>query len=272
VRILTLNLWGRRGDWERRRQVIIAELRAIDPDLVAFQESIKTDAYDQVRDLLGAHYNIVHQEEREPGGSDDVEAGQGISIASRWPFREVREIDLHVTPRTADFACGALLVEVQAPEPIGRIVFVNHFPNWQLALEYERELQAVAAARAIEDLAGQDPGHVVVAGDLDADPTAASIRFWTGRQSLGRMSVCYRDAWESVHLGEPGHTFTKRNPLMNAWDWPFERIDYILVRCGLHGGPTLQIEDCSLAFDEAVDGIWASDHFAVVADLVLPQH
>lgn len=153
MRILSLNLWGRRGEWERRRQVLRTGLGALDPDLVAFQESIKTDRYDQVRDLLGPNYYLAHQEIREPGGPADVEAGQGISIASRWPIEDVHELDLHVTPRTADFACGVLLAQIQAPPPIGPLLFVNHFPNWQLAFEYERELQAVAAARAIEERA-----------------------------------------------------------------------------------------------------------------------
>ena len=71
-------------------------------------------------------------------------------------------------------------------------------------------------------------------GDLDADPDATSIRFWSGRQSLGGMSVCYRDAWESMQPQEPGHTFTPENPLMALanWDWPFRRLDYLFVRCG----------------------------------------
>ena len=84
------------------------------------------------------------------------------------------------------------------------------------------------------------------------------------------MSACYRDAWESAHPGEPGHTFTPRNPLMGDRDRPFRRIDYLSVRCGEHGGPTLAISACALTFDEPVDGVWASDHFGVVADLALP--
>jgi endonuclease/exonuclease/phosphatase family metal-dependent hydrolase len=271
VRFLTLNLWGRRGEWERRRQILIAGLLTLQPDIVAFQESVKTDSYDQALDVLGPEYHLVHQTTREPGGPGDVEAGQGISIASRWPVTLLRELELRVTPRTANFACGALIAEVRAPLPIGSLLFVNHFPNWQLSFEYERELQAVVTATAIEELAEHGPSHAVVVGDLDADPSAASIRFWTGRQSLDRMSVCYRDAWESTRPGEQGKTFTRRNPLMNAWDWPFGRIDYILVRCGLHGGPTLEIQNCSLAFDAPIDGLWATDHFGVVADLAVPS-
>jgi endonuclease/exonuclease/phosphatase family metal-dependent hydrolase len=54
------------------------------------------------------------------------------------------------------------------------------------------------------------------------------------------------------------------------WDWPFRRLDYILVRCGLHGGPTLEVAACGRIFDEPVEGVWASDHFGLVADLAVP--
>ena len=262
ARVVTLNLWGIRGDWPARRRVIAAGLRELRPDLVAFVEAITTDDYDQVVDLLGDGYHVAHQAEREPDG-------QGVSIASRWPIEEVHEVDLNVTPRTADFACTTLVAKITAPEPFGPLVFVNHVPSWQLQYEHERELQALAAARFVEELAGDR--HVVFAGDFTADPDSAGVRFLTGRQSLDVTSVCYRDAWESAHPGEPGETFTPGNPLVYDWDWPFRRLDYVLVRCGEHGGPTLAISSCERIFDEPVDGVWASDHFGVVADLELPQ-
>ncbi|HZR40511.1 MAG TPA: endonuclease/exonuclease/phosphatase family protein [Ktedonobacteraceae bacterium] len=267
IRILTLNLWGRNGAWDDRRSVLSEGFRALQPDLVALQEAIKTDEYDQVIDLLGPDWHVAHQKGRDP-------EGMGISIASRWPLREVRELDLHVTPRTGDFPCGTLVAEIFAPDPIGPLLFVNHFPNWQLDFEYERELQAVVAAQVIEERAHQSGLHVVLVGDLDAEPDAASIRFWSGRQSLGGMSVCYRDAWESAHPHEAGHTFTPDNPLMAManWDWPFRRIDYLFVRCGEHGGPTLKISSCQRVFDEPIGGVWASDHFGLVADLTTPEH
>jgi endonuclease/exonuclease/phosphatase family metal-dependent hydrolase len=42
VRVLTLNLWGRRGDWDARRRVIVDALRELRPDLVALQEAVVT--------------------------------------------------------------------------------------------------------------------------------------------------------------------------------------------------------------------------------------
>jgi endonuclease/exonuclease/phosphatase family metal-dependent hydrolase len=274
VRVATLNLWGRRGPWAERRSVLIDGFRELRPDLVAFQEAIIGEGYDQAVDLLGPRFHVAHQRGREVNRRDGTEDGQGASIASRWPIGEVREVDLNVTPRTGDFAHTTLIAEILAPDPVGPLLFVNHLPSWQLNFEHERELQAVAAARFVEELVGERGMHVVLAGDFDATPDAASVRFWSGRQSLGGMSACYRDAWESTHPGDPGHTFTASNPLVTHEnpDWALElgrRIDYIFVRCVEHG-PTLEVSACARIFDEPVDGVWASDHFGVVADLALP--
>jgi len=264
VRVATLNLWGRHGAWDERRSVLVDGLRELRPDVVAFQEAVVTDGYDQVADLLGASYHVAHQADRE---------GTGLSIASRWEVGEVWEETLHVTPRIDPSEIA--VAEILAPGPLGTLLFAHHNPSWQLGFEHERELQAVASSRFVEDLLGErEVSHVVLAGDFNAAPDSASMRFWRGLQSLGGTSVCYRDAWESAHPGVPGHTFTPRNPLVTGGDnWPLElgrRIDYVMVRCGRHG-PTLEVIACERIFDEPLDGVWASDHFGVAADLALPE-
>jgi len=170
VRVATLNLWGRSGAWAERRSVLSDGFRALGPDLVALQEPIKTDDYDQVIDLLGPDFHVVHH---NAGLVSDGEHN-GASIASRWPFGEVREVDLNVTPRTAGFPCTTIVTEVLAPDPVGPPLFVNHLPSYQLGFEYERELQAVAAARFVEEFVWERSIHVVLAGDFDADPVSAS--------------------------------------------------------------------------------------------------
>jgi endonuclease/exonuclease/phosphatase family metal-dependent hydrolase len=182
----------------------------------------------------------------------------------------VTEIDLCVTDRVdpADFVGRATAAEFDTP--VGKVLFVNHKPSWRLQLEHERELQAVRAAHVIEDLVAGRAVHTVIAGDFDARPESASVRFWTGRQSLDGTSVHYQDAWELHHQDEPGHTFTATNPLtVEEADWsriPARRIDYVLLRCD-DRGPTLRIGSCQRLFDRPVDGVWASDHFGVTADL-----
>jgi len=107
--------------------VLTTGLSALQADVIAFQEVIFTPDHDQVRDVVAAEMQVVHHSDREPG-ADGVEAGQGISIASRWPIAEVREIDLNVTSRTRDFACSALVARIDAP--VGPLLFVNHLPSW----------------------------------------------------------------------------------------------------------------------------------------------
>ena len=243
--------------------MLAAGLAQLDPDVVTFQEAIKTDGYDQVVELLGPGYQLFHQR----GRSED---GVGASIASRWRLDVIREADLQL--RDDLYASGWIgslaVVQVAAPEPIGPVLVVHHKPTWQSGVELERERQAVASARIVEEILDGTDRHVVLAGDFDATPDSASIRFWRGRQSLDGMSVYYQDAWEAVHGDEPGHTFTPDNGLRSdAWrPRPGRRIDYVMVRCGDHGA-TLDVTDCELAFARPVGGVWASDHFGVVADL-----
>ena len=270
LRVATLNAWGRHGNWPQRRAVLRQGFAALRADLVALQESVVTDDYDQAVDVFGDEVHVVHQGRRSADGT-------GCSIVSRMPPLQVHEIDLCVTERVAAVDFTGRSTAVQVDTAVGPVVFVNHKPSWQLPLERERELQAVGAARFVENLIEDRDGHrtvhVVVAGDFDARPEAASVRFWTGRQSLEGLSVHYLDAWEFAHGDEPGHPFTTANPLVSVEaDWsrvPPRRIDYVLLRCD-ERGPTLRVRSGERLFGEPVDGVWASDHIGVTADLVLP--
>jgi hypothetical protein len=60
-----------------------------------------------------------------------------------------------------------------------------------------------------------------------------------------------------------GHTYTPDSPLLVDEDWPFRRIDHVLVRCAEHGGAALRIRDCRVVGDD----LPAGDHSGLVADL-----
>jgi hypothetical protein len=78
MRVITLNVWNRSGAWPDRRDVLAEGLRRLNPDLLTLQETVVIDGYDQVADLIGHDYTIVHQGGRTPDGV-------GAAIASRWP-------------------------------------------------------------------------------------------------------------------------------------------------------------------------------------------
>jgi endonuclease/exonuclease/phosphatase family metal-dependent hydrolase len=253
LRILTFNVLSPgHADWPARRAVIQAGIDALDPDVIALQEDTG---------FLDTSFAVARHSRSSPDGV-------GAALYSRWPITGVRECDLRVTDRVDMPWAAAVAAEIDAP--FGPLLVVHHKPTWQFGYALERERQAVACARFVEEVVAGRDLHVVLAGDFDDPPDAASVRFWTGKQSLDGFSVAYQDAWS----GPEQHTFTPQNPLVRAGEMPLDRgrrIDHVLVRCGPHG-PTLEVTGCRRCFDQPVAGVWPSDHFGVVADLAVPAH
>jgi endonuclease/exonuclease/phosphatase family metal-dependent hydrolase len=235
VRVATLNVWGRSGDWSARRPELARGFAELAPDVILLQEV--EDGH--VPEFLDAGLNVVHR--------------GFIAVASRR------------APGDVHFLAGERQQAATLIVEFDDLVVVNHFPSWAPAQEAARERETVAAARLVEELAGDR--HVVLGGDLDAVPDAASIRFLRGLQGLDGFSVRYLDAWGALHRGEDGHTFTTRNPLVmeesSVTREEPRRIDYLFVRC-TDDGPTLDVRDCRLIFTDPV----ASDHYGLVADLI----
>jgi hypothetical protein len=73
------------------------------------------------------------------------------------------------------------------------------------------------------------------------------------------------DAWEQVGDGA-GWTWRSDNPYQASSSWPNRRLDYVFVtwpRPKPFGNPVR----AWLAGVDGVDGIWPSDHAAVVVDV-----
>lgn len=270
LRVITFNVLTISDASGRTRQDVVRRiLPGLRPDVVALQEVTRDVELDQAVDLLGPQFTIVDLPGRSASRS-------GECLASRWPLGEINMLDVLIAGDTVEpMRATAVAVEILAPPPWGPLLAVHHRGTYHLQLEHIREQQALATARFVEDLlVGRDDLPVVLLGDFNAAPDAASARFLAGKQSLEGTSVRYVDAWATVHQDEPGHTFTPHNPLVRAGQMPLERgrrIDYILIRSGPHG-PLLDVADCRLIFTEPMDGIWASDHFGVLADLRPPDH
>ncbi|GHJ36570.1 hypothetical protein Sm713_21790 [Streptomyces sp. TS71-3] len=270
LRVLTMNvLEPQYANGGLRRAALGALLEQLAPDVVALQEITGEEA----TRLRADGWHVAPH----PHWSAEPFEGVGAVLAARRPFGRIEQDELRVTERTASTPwCGVVAAELPMPEPLGNVLVVHHKPSFPYGFEHERELQAVATARLVEEaVTVWGARHVVLAGDLDAAPDAASIRFLSGRQSLDGMSVRYQDAWLRLHRDatpSSGHTFSPRNPLVRRGDMPDEegrRIDYIMVRCGSYG-PTLRVAACERAGVEPVRGVQVSDHYGVVADLT-PQ-
>lgn len=264
LKVLTANVYGPANpDWERRFALLARTIRGLAPDVVALQE-VPVDEPATLDRLLGPGYQLSHFSRP----SDDGIAG---TVATRTPHRLVAELDQRVSPLAAETLPWSATTVIELDSAVGPLVVAHHKPSWPFPAEREREEQALIAVRWLEEHVAGRSVHVVVLGDFDATPDAASMQFWRGRQSLGGISVCYQDCWEYAHPydPDPGYTFDLGNPLVAAGEVSTavsRRIDYVLVRAALHG-PTLRTTSCRRIFDQPVDGVWASDHFGVLAEL-----
>src|SRR5205807_3863561 len=131
----------------------------------------------------------------------------GTAVATRWPHRVVEVLDLN-TSGGKDVPWHTLAVIVPVPG-VGELLFIGTTLSWRLSEEAARERQAVA----LSDL---DTRHrtslpTIIAGDFNASPDAACIRYMSGLQSVEGRSVKYHDAWPVAGEG-PGYTWTDDNP------------------------------------------------------------
>jgi endonuclease/exonuclease/phosphatase family metal-dependent hydrolase len=270
LRIVTLNVWNTEGA-SGRFEAINRELRRLDPDLVAFQEVVKTADSNSLDTLLqGLDMQWTHQTDLQKFVPPFSDRYGGSAVATRWPHRAVEALDLRLAD-AADVPWATLAVIVDVPGE-GEMLFICATAAWRLSAEAARERQAIA----ITDL---DARHrcdlpTLIAGDFNANPDAASIRYLTGRQSLHGRSVLYHDAWAVAGSG-PGYTWTIGNPNAKAGADQIvgqsghrSRFDYVFVGSwDAHPKSHARVESARLAFDRPIDGIWASDHFGVIVDL-----
>ncbi|MFH8292896.1 endonuclease/exonuclease/phosphatase family protein [Streptomyces sp. NPDC018059] len=270
LRIVTINVQNNEGD-PRRLGLINQELRRLAPDLVALQEVVDGGSPRHLDELVaGIGLHCTHQSEVMSYAPPFVDRYGGNAVATRWPHKVVEVLDLRLAG-AGDVPWCTLAVKVPLPGE-GELLFISATASWRLDAEAVRERQAVALgdldARHRTDL------PTIIAGDFNAGPDAASIRYLTGRQSLAGRSVHYHDAWEVAGDG-PGYTWSAENENAAAlFDQIVRqpghrrRLDYVFTGSWhAHPKARCEIRAARLAFDRPVGGVWPSDHYGVVVDV-----
>jgi endonuclease/exonuclease/phosphatase family metal-dependent hydrolase len=264
VRVVTWNLWWRFGDWSRRRQAILTVLRDLRPDLCALQEvwaDATTNQAAWLADELGLHHTWgpVSAQERWQRRIGDSTVQFGAALLSRWPLEDPRFEDLPGDP-----ARPLVSALVRAPHAV--VPFVTAHLT---ATGGHSRIRTTQVERVVQ-VTGErlTPDHPpIVAGDFNAQPDSDEIRLLSGdrtRQVVDGLVLL--DAWDFAEPDARGFTWDRRNPYAALGPDPSMRIDYLRVglRYDLAAG---RVRSVRLAGTGAVDGVWPSDHAAVVADL-----
>lgn len=243
MKILTLNTWQERGSWKERWEVILQGLADSRPTMVCFQELFNAQWAGHVQKQTG-YASLLFPE--EPSGlvvySDLPVASWGVCTLTPSPLE--------------DYGRYALWAKIRAGQHTFHL-FNTHL-SWQLEDGASRrrqleELLALIASKASD-------GESILVGDLNAPPDSPEIRWFLKEGE-------FRDLFHELHPGVPGFTWDNRNVYAGAahHKMPDRRIDQVLVR---GSGPVAKhLVSCDLVFTKPRgDGVWASDHFGVLAE------
>lgn len=243
-RIATLNLEQDHKRWEMRRELVIDQLAALQPDVVAFNEiclPLQTGRWLQreVRERLGRSYALLQQSKVNGTSLLDGEA-----LLTRYPVVETANWDY----RTLDMVAQVVRLDIE-----GRVldVYVTHLyrSRGDDALRLYQVQQLLAWIQTRDDVAAR-----VVCGDFNATLDMPSARLMA---SVFRPTQTAPTAFTPLQDtdGTVSHPYWAR----------FDRcIDYLWV-----AGP-LAVHASGVCFDtpSANDPtLWPSDHAGVWADL-----
>jgi endonuclease/exonuclease/phosphatase family metal-dependent hydrolase len=262
MRVLQLNIWARSGPYETREPLLKKLFTDLAPDLIALQEvDVAPNGSNQATELLdGLGYEVFYDRRIGTNRGDP-----GIAIASRHPIldRSVRELGHDGVAIGARIAIGEEALWFACAVPL----------SWLPGREGEREDECIALDEWLTDLAKEDLLPPILAGDFDATPDAASIRFLTGLQSLQGKSTYWADAFAIAGDGSPGYTWSTSSSYVQpfaeavfAQPVHHRRIDYVFVGSPVRWKPRIVVRACRVVGTEN-DGAAPSDHYGVVADL-----
>jgi endonuclease/exonuclease/phosphatase family metal-dependent hydrolase len=261
LRAITLNLWGAEPPLDERMAIVADGLRALAPDIVALQEvrEVPGQLANQAETLASAiGYAHVFEPAVAFGGGHE-----GLAILAREPIVEHSAIELpHANPTERRILLSAKI-------RLGTLDLWAHTThlNYRLTHGKEREDQVAAIAQSISARATDSPQFLM--GDFNARPESDEIRFLRGLHTLGDRRVYWQDAWDRLHPGEPGFTWASANPYTAklAFLEPDRRLDYIFVTPMRKDGRGAVLA-CRQIFDSPNEkGVYASDHFGLLADV-----
>lgn len=273
-RVLTWNLWWRFGDWQARFEAISAVLRETAPDVVGLQEVWArgpVNAAELLARRLGMHWAWVPSPhpERWQRKIGDSSIAFGNAVLSRWPVAGVAHTDLPGPSSGAPDGRRVLLAALDTP--VGRLPF---FTTQLSAFPGRSALRCAQVRRVASFVASHSPSSglpPVVTGDLNAIAESDEVRLLEGFLTEPAVpDLLLVDAWRYAAPSDRGITWARANPHAAVTGEPDARIDYVLVGTP-RGAGAAQVLSARVVGDRPRDGVWPSDHAAVVAELRLGE-
>jgi endonuclease/exonuclease/phosphatase family metal-dependent hydrolase len=242
LRVATLNILNLADRWPERLPLILADMAALQPDVLALQEVVYVMQQDR---LIGAAGEGRYEAIR--GWAGRPEYGNSLLVRSPLEGREVDRLDLGL-------GRSALRMLVKFPGGSSILVVVTHLHHVGPD-EAARDEQTAALVEWLDCTRG--PGATIAMGDFNADP---------GEPTYSRMQAAgFRSAFAEANGHEPAVTWPSglQAPAMDTDGSP-ECLDYIWLR------GDVRVLAARLAFDRPDPEdptLYPSDHVGITAEL-----
>jgi endonuclease/exonuclease/phosphatase family metal-dependent hydrolase len=240
LHVATLNILNLADRWPERLPLILADMAALQPDLLGLQEVVFVMQQDRIIGAAGeGHYRALR------GWAGRPEYGNSLLVRSPLTARDHDRLDLGLQR-------AAHRVVVDAPGGATVLIAVTHLHHIP-ADEAARDGQAAALVDWLEAAPATDA--TLVMGDFNAEPV---------EPTYGRMTGAgFRSAFADANGHEPDVTWPSglQAPAMDT-DGPAGCLDYIWVR-----GAT-RVMGARLVFDRPHPDdptLYPSDHLGIAA-------
>lgn len=244
LHVATLNILNLADRWDERLPLILADMAALQPDVLGLQECVFALQQDR---LIGAA-GVGHYESTR-GWAGRPEYGNALLVRQPLVATASERLDLGLNR-------SAIRARIELNGSATALVVVTHLHH-ETADEAARDEQARLLIDWLADAPASD-GQIVV-GDFNAEPD---------EPTYARMRAAgFRSAYAEANRSEPDVTWPSGlvGPAIDT-DGPPGCLDYIWV------GGSIAVQSAGLVFDRPAvgdPGLYPSDHFGLAAHLVV---
>jgi len=243
LHVATLNIRNLADRWDERLPLLLADMAALQPDILGLQECVFALQQDRVIGSAG-----VGRYESVRGSAGRPEYGNAMLVRQPLAARDVDRLDLGL---------GRSAIRATIGLPGSTVEMVVTHLHHEPADEAARDDQARILIEWLAEHTHAD-GQVVV-GDFNAEPD---------EPTYSRMTAArFRSAYLEANGAEPDVTWPSGlDAPAKDTDGPDGCLDYIWVR------GSIGVESCRLVFDRPAVGdptLYPSDHIGISARLTV---
>ena len=255
IRVMTFNIrYDEPRDgvnaWPNRKEKVASVIRFHKADLVGVQEALLR----QLKDLEGLLKDFAWCGAGRDDGKEKGEFSAILYRKSRFKLLDTRTTWLSETPLVpGSKGWGANYARIVTRAKFYDKLTRKTFFHFNTHFDHESVRARIESARILRKLSADIPGRLafLITGDLNTTQDTEAYIVLTGRGTR------IKDAGQSSVNGNfgPTSTFNAFGPLQ-----PHRKIDYVFTRDDM-----LVMEHGVLA--DQWDGLWASDHLPVLAEI-----